>query len=140
MDIDEHKYYPHHMPDDMLKSKEICDKVMDDGFADDLYRAMSNMRWYKLPVDPEELTLFRLSYNMPKDFELDEDTWTCTWRGAGGHVAWLRAAVREEQKLKFIDEDYMDYYAAGNEGTVTPEVKRLLANINWHPVGYPDDY
>jgi hypothetical protein len=51
----------------------------------------------------------------------NEHEWGTTWRSAGGIVAYLRD----------LNEDYMDFYCSGNEGTVTDEVATELATLGW---------
>lgn len=51
---------------------------------------------------------------------LKEETWSCSWRYAGG----ILADMLEEG-------DYMDWYCSGNEGVVDPEVQNDLYNLDW---------
>ncbi len=64
---------------------------------------------------------------------LREQTWSCTWRYAGGIVAHLRD-----------NEDYIDWYCSGmgtkaltgfvGEGFVTDEVREDLLRLGWRVV------
>jgi hypothetical protein len=47
--------------------------------------------------------------------------WGCTWRQAGGVVADLRD----------LNEEYIDFYCSGREGTVTDEIAWELAALGW---------
>lgn len=53
----------------------------------------------------------------------------CTWRRAGEIVATLRDQ----------NEDYLDYYCSGDEGTVHPEIAEVLATIGWRSVPIAED-
>ncbi len=72
---------------DMRTSPWLCEKVRNsDTYAQNLYAAMCNTEWQKREVMPI----------------LRDETWSCTWRSAGGIVANLR-----EQG------DYIDWYCSG---------------------------
>jgi hypothetical protein len=58
----------------------------------------------------------------------DDIHWTCSWRCAGDIVAQLRNE----------NEDYMDYYCGGAEGSVFDEVEDLLGEMGWKPKFYED--
>jgi hypothetical protein len=51
---------------------------------------------------------------------LKEDTWSCSWRYAGGIIADMRE-----------EGDYIDWYCHGNEGQVTLEIKDDLYKLGW---------
>jgi hypothetical protein len=107
---------------DMRTSAWLCEKVRNsDAYAQNLYAAMCNTEWQK-----REVMLI-----------LKDETWSCTWRSAGGIVANLR-----EQG------DYIDWYCSGigdglgngdvdgvkgyvPEGTVTEEIADDLYKLGW---------
>jgi hypothetical protein len=122
---------------DLRSSKELCDKVKEsDNYAQNLYAAMCNMTWQS------------------REFwqEMKGETWSCSWRHAGGIVADMR-----EQG------DYIDWYCSGignpelgngldgtvpdvtdgrdyvPEGTVTEEVELDLNRLGWRPVPWSND-
>ena len=51
---------------------------------------------------------------------LKEDTWSCSWRYAGG----ILADIVEKG-------DYMDWYCGGDEGYVDEEIKSDLYELGW---------
>lgn len=56
-------------------------------------------------------------------------TFGCSWRYAGGIMAEL------------VDgHDYMDFYCAGGEGDISPEIEQVFAELGWtvDPNGYKD--
>ena len=117
---------------DLRSSKELCDKVKaSDSYAQNLYAAMCNMDWQS------------------REFwqELKGETWSCSWRHAGGIVADMQEKG-----------DYIDWYCSGigndesgyglthrratsyvPEGVVTEEVELDLNRLGWRPVPYSDD-
>jgi len=119
---------------DLRSSKELCDKVkQSDNYAQNLYAAMCNMDWQS------------------REFwqEMKGETWSCSWRHAGGIVADM------QEKGDYIDwycsgignsED--GYGLAGNkpeqgayvpEGVVTEEIELDLNQLGWRPVPYTDE-
>jgi len=54
---------------------------------------------------------------------LKDETWSCSWRYAGGIIADMR-----EQG------DYIDWYCSGNEGEIFPDVEQDLNQIGWRVV------
>lgn len=88
--------------------KDIADKLQDDDFAKDVYRALCNMRWQ--------------SKNNPKK------VYSCTWRYAGELVAELRAK----------GEIYLDFYLSGGEGGITKEVGEAFGEMGmgWVPLSW----
>lgn len=83
-------------------------------YAQNLYCAMCNRDFQKLDVLPV----------------LKEQTWSCSWRYAGGIVADMRQ-----------EGDYIDWYCSGirngyddgyvSEGDVTEEIREDLKNLGW---------
>lgn len=51
---------------------------------------------------------------------LKEETWSCSWRHAGG----ILADILEEG-------DYMDWYCSGNEGRIDKEIETDLYDLGW---------
>lgn len=98
-------------------------------YSQNLYAALSNNEFQKHEFWPL----------------LKDETWSCTWRYAGGIVAELR------------DEgDYLDWYCSGMgqglgngdefgtkgyvpEGVITDEIREDLARLGWHPVDEDQD-
>ena len=123
---------------DLRSSKELCDKVKEsDNYAQNLYAAMCNMDWQS------------------REFwqEMKGETWSCSWRHAGGIVADMQEKG-----------DYIDWYCSGignheagfgldhyeptpdpegrdyvPEGVVTDEIELDLNKLGWRPVPYNDD-
>ena len=114
---------------DMANASWFIEKVnTHKWYAQNLYAAMCNMDWQKIDVMPI----------------LKNETWSISWRGAGGLVASLIG-----------EGDYMDWYCSGmggmaydreseaafaktqfvNEGTVTDVIREDLAKLGWRPVG-----
>ena len=118
---------------DLRNTKWICDKAKASEFyAQNLYAAMCNQDWQKNEVWPL----------------LKGETYSCSWRYAGGIVADMR-----EQG------DYIDWYCSGirggaepavdnndklpgdfvGEGHVTDEIRDDLFKLGWIPVDQTDD-
>jgi hypothetical protein len=135
--LEDPKWQKNNMEYDLRSSKELCDKVKaSENYAQNLYAAMCNMDWQS------------------REFwqELKGETWSCSWRHAGGIVADMR-----EQG------DYIDWYCSGignpelgngldgtvpdvsdgrtyvPEGQVTEEIELDLNRLGWRPVPYKDE-
>ena len=106
---------------DLLTSDWIAEKCKDDRYAQTLYAALCNNQFIKNEMWPI----------------LEEKTWSCSWRYAGGIVADIR-----EQG------DYMDWYCSGmgsglgngdedgmkgyvSESVITEEIKDDLFKLGW---------
>ena len=98
---------------DLRNTDWIIAKVCEsDTYAQNLYAAMCNTDFTKNDIWPI----------------LQEDTWHCSWRYAGGIIADMR-----EQG------DYMDWYCSGiggqigevSEGVVTDEIREDLLRVGW---------
>ena len=112
---------------DLRSTTWMLEKVRaSDTYAQNLYAAMCNRAWQEHAVWPI----------------LQGETWSCSWRYAGGIVARLRG-----------EGDYMDWYCSGirdaedharegtvTEGVVTPEIEKDLAALGWRPVDEPHDH
>ena len=135
--LKDHEWQKNNMEYDLRSSQELCDKVkQSDNYAQNLYAAMCNMTWQS------------------REFwqEMKGETWSCSWRHAGGIIADMR-----EQG------DYIDWYCSGignpelgngldgtvpdvtdgrdyvPEGEVTEEIELDLNRLGWRPVPYDDD-
>lgn len=117
---------------DLRTSEWLVAKVRaSEVYAQNVYAALCNMQWQRIDVWPV----------------LKDETWSCSWRSAGGIVADLRG-----------EGDYIDWYCSGirggmdlseeaenerpelvSEGTVTDEVREDFAQLGWQPVPYNDD-
>lgn len=106
---------------DLLSSDWMAEKCKDDRYAQTLYAALCNNQFIKNEVWPI----------------LEEKTWSCSWRYAGGIVADIR-----EQG------DYLDWYCSGmgsglgngdedgmkgyvSESVITEEIKDDLFKLGW---------
>ena len=106
---------------DLRASEYIVEKCKDEYYAQNIYAALCNNYFRKNEVI----------------HILKEDSWSCSWRYAGGIVADLRG-----------EGDYLDWYCSGirdkeatetpdtnrynvGEGFVTDEVKEDLFNLGW---------
>ena len=122
---------------DLRSSKEMCDKVkQSDNYAQNLYAAMCNMTWQS------------------REFwqELKGETWSASWRHAGGIVAdmqetgdyinWYCSGIGNEEYGNGLDGTIPDVTDGRNyvpEGTVTEEIELDLNRLGWRPVPYEDD-
>lgn len=119
----------------------ICAKCHEDYYAQNLYAAMSNMRWQPLDLFPI----------------LREEYWTASWRSSGRIVANIRNKLFTQPDGYARTEDYMDWYCSGivgddetwstsnragyvSEGFVTQEIREDLAKLGWRPVPYDDKH
>lgn len=111
---------------DMSQAEWFVAKVRaSETYAQNLYAAMCNNRFQKQEVWPV----------------LKDQTWSCSWRGAGGIVADLQGQ----------GQDYMEWYCSGMgeglgngdatgtkgyvpEQTVTNEIREDLARLGWQVI------
>ncbi len=109
---------------DLRSTQWICDKAREsDTYAQNIYAALCNQDWQKREVMPI----------------LSDESWSCTWRYAGGIVADMRQ-----------EGDYIDWYCSGigdglgngdstglkgyvPEGTVTKEIEDDFYKLGWIP-------
>ncbi len=90
--------------------KSLKDKMQDKSFAEDVYRALCNVKWKKIGYVPKD------------ECDITRDcTFACSWRYAGGVVAEIRDC----------GENYLDFYCSGGEGTVTPEIEQYFKEHGW---------
>ena len=98
----------HYLEDDLLSSDTIASLVKDLTFAQNLYAALCNRKWYK-----------------------EGEEWTSSWRYAGELVADLRSMG--EDYLDFycsgIGSDvHCDFK---REGVISDDVARALEEMGW---------
>ena len=115
----------HHLDFDICQCHWLVEKVRNNkNYAQNLYAAMCNQRWQYQDV-----------WGV-----LTNQTWSCSWRSAGGIIADIRGG----------GEDYLNWYCSGmtgnpdnhghtpkqyvGEGTVTDEIREDLDQIGWIPV------
>lgn len=109
---------------DLRSTEWICAKAKaSDSYAQNIYAALCNQDWQRNDVWPR----------------LANQTWSCSWRYAGGIVADMR-----EQG------DYIDWYCSGirdedspdigfvGEGHVTDEIREDFFQLGWIPVDNND--
>ena len=106
---------------DLRSTRWICNKAKaSDAYAQNIYAALCNQDWQRNEVWPL----------------LKGETYSCSWRYAGGIVADMREAG-----------DYIDWYCSGikgdndshndgfvPEGTVTDEIREDFFKLGWIPV------
>ncbi len=118
---------------DLLTTDWILEKVRSSKhYAQNLYAAMCNQEFQKLDVLPI----------------LKDQTWSCSWRYAGGIIADMRQ-----------EGDYIDWYCSGirndgyrddwdantpeqyvPEGAVTEEIRADLKQLGWVVLDNDDNY
>jgi hypothetical protein len=125
----------HNMEYDLRSSKELCDKVKEsDNYAQNLYAAMCNIDWQS------------------RDFwqELKGQTWSCSWRHAGGIVAdmqakgdyidWYCSGIRDskildDDEFRALTKEQQESYIQGKkfvpESCVTDEIREDLLKLGW---------
>jgi hypothetical protein len=101
----------HKLEQELAASTELRRKVADRAYADRLYASLCNIKWRK------------------KGDLGEGNAWGFTWRGAGGMVAQLRN----------VGETYIDFYCAGNEGHVAPDIAADLDALGWPPEPDPEN-
>lgn len=111
---------------DLRSTAWICDKAKANvSYAQNIYAALCNQDWQKIDVLPI----------------LKDETWSCSWRHAGGIVADMLESG-----------DYLNWYCSGMgpngngnghgnnpslayvpEGTVTEEIRQDFRTLGWQP-------
>jgi len=113
---------------DLRSTKWICDRAKSNKtYAQNLYAAMCNQDWQRNAVWPL----------------LKGETWSCSWRYAGGIVAdmcesgdyidWYCSGIQGEP-----DEDWVDLGHVP-EGTVTDDIREDLFKLGWIPTQKDED-
>ena len=114
---------------DLRSTKWVCDKAKaSESYAQNIYAALCNQDWQKNEVWPL----------------LKGETYSCSWRYAGGIVAdmreegdyinWYCSGIRGEQGI-----DYEPPLTFVSEGTVTEEIREDFFKLGWIPVNDHDD-
>jgi len=118
------KWKENNLEYDLRSTKWICDKAKaSDAYAQNIYAALCNQDWQKNEVWPL----------------LKGETYSCSWRYAGGIVAdmreqgdyidWYCSGIRGEQGI-----DYEPPLTFVSEGTVTDEIREDFFKLGWIPV------
>ena len=114
---------------DLRSTEWICNKAKaSDAYAQNIYAALCNQDWQKNEVWPL----------------LKGETYSCSWRYAGGIVAdmreqgdyidWYCSGIRGEQGI-----DYEPPLPFVSEGTVTDEIREDFFKLEWIPVDSSDE-
>jgi hypothetical protein len=111
----------HNLEHDLRTSEDMCERVRDETYAQNLYAALCNNTWRRDDDVARKLT---------------GETWSCSWRHAGGIVADMRG-----------EGDYIDWYMSGMdpwgdgmapgcvpEGTVTDRIRADIGHLGWSQV------
>lgn len=121
------EWQEHNLEWDLRSTQWICDSAKSTKtYAQNLYAALCNNDFQKNEVWPR----------------LENKTWGCSWRHAGGILAHMRE-----------EGDYIDWYCSGiqgepdndwvdlghvPEGTVTDQIREDLFRLGWLVVGTKD--
>ena len=95
--------------------------LADKDTAVEFYSALCNMQWRKKDGIPEDERIIE------KLKGVETDLWSCTWRRASAIIADIRNVNYN------VDEDYMSFYCAGNEGIVSDRVEECFDRMGWTP-------
>jgi len=96
---------------DLFKTDWIVHKCQNDKYAQNLYAALCNNRFFK-----------------------NDEEWTCSWRGAGGIVADLRN--KGEDYIDWYCSGMSDIEGYLPEGEVSSEIANDLLNLGWNITPY----
>ena len=94
----------------LLNDNDIMNLVMDETFAKNLYAALCNKIWVN-----------------------DKESFSASWRYSAGFVAHLRNVSGG------LNEEYLDFYLSGHEGTIFPDVLDALTKLGWSPKDYENE-
>lgn len=122
---------------DLRSTEWICNKAKaTESYAQNLYAAMCNQEWQKNDVWPL----------------LKGETYSCSWRYAGGIVAdmveagdyidWYCSGIKgdlTETQIAEAKEQGMDIVRYVGEGTVTDEIREDFFKLGWIPKEWEDD-
>ena len=123
------KWKENNLEYDLRSTKWVCDKAKaSEAYAQNIYAALCNQDWQKNEVWPL----------------LKGETYSCSWRYAGGIVAdmreqgdyidWYCSGIRGEQGI-----DYEPPLTFVSEGTVTEEIREDFFQLGWIPVDGGDE-
>jgi len=122
---------------DLRSNKWICDKAKArESYAQNIYAALCNQEWQRNDVWPL----------------LKGETYSCSWRYAGGIVAdiveagdyidWycsgIKGDITEEQIASALEQG-MDIVKYVSEGVVTDEIREDFFKLGWIPVPSTDN-
>lgn len=96
---------------DLLKVDYIVQKCKDHKYAQHLYAALCNNRFFK-----------------------NDEEWTCSWRHAASLIAEIRNVGEDYLDWYCSGMDESKTYVT--EGTVTSEISHDLLNLGWHIKSY----
>ncbi len=122
---------------DLRSTRWICDKAKaNEAYAQNIYAALCNQDWQRNDVWPM----------------LKGQTYSCSWRYAGGIVAdmreegdyidWYCSGIRgelTEQQIASALEQGMDIVKYVCEGHVTDEIREDFFKLGWIPVESKDE-
>lgn len=112
--------------DEMEKDSIVVAYLKDRRVAIEFYSALCNTEWKSFNILPEdELIIEKLKGT-------DSILWSCSWRSAGGIIAYIRDTNYN------TGEDYMDFYCSGNEGEISDTVRECFERMGWTPCPYED--
>lgn len=131
--FDDPKNRENNMEYDLLTTEWILEKVRSsDYYAQNLYAAMCNRDFQKLDVIPI----------------LKDQTWSCSWRYAGGIIAdmqqkgdyidWYCSGIRNDGYQDDLDTVTPEQYVS--EGFVTEEIEKDLNKLGWVVLPESTDY
>jgi hypothetical protein len=126
------KWQENNLEYDLRSTKWICDKAKaNESYAQNIYAALCNQDWQKNDVWPL----------------LKGQTYSCSWRYAGGIVAdiveagdyidWYCSGIKgdiTESQIASALEQGMDIVKYVSEGYVTDEVREDFFKLGWLPV------
>ena len=93
---------------DLRSTDWICAKAQaSQSYAQNIYAALCNQTWQRIAVWPI----------------LKNQTWSCSWRYAGGIVAEMCK-----------QGDYLDWYCSGGEGIITDQIRQDFYTLGWMPI------
>ena len=120
---------------DMMRSEWFMEKIQNDSYAQNIYAAICNNRFFPNEIWP----LLR---------ESEEDQWTASWRSAGGIVAnlqgrgsymdWYCSGSWNAGYEEGEDERHMQHNGYVPESVVTDEVRSDLIRLGWVVRPYDD--
>lgn len=141
--FDDPEVRKNNMEYDLLSTEWILEKVREsEVYAQNLYAALCNNDFMKNEIWPI----------------LQEQTWSCSWRYAGGIIAdmrgegdyidWYCSGIRgepiEQSEFDNLTEDgkirYLELQAYVSESTVTDEVRKDLLTLGWNVATESDKY